>query len=329
MKFFSSYAVVLFLVARGQAAFKPPINNTLEHAVETECKTCPYSLCTNKKFYEYDTQVTLVCWTSGTVIDGDSNASTWLRTTDDCYVTQYDLTDYADETDLSFCGPESTEEHITYDSARTKYNTECNICDNNSNCEVIKYIKYGTDITVTCWTDEGALVIDDSTWLKTTDNCYVAQIGLEDPADKSVLDNCGPVGFVQVNYTYPEKVKQRSPSPVPVPKAEKELEKRYLLNITVGEDYAACHSCANTTCEVERRYPFNHEVIVQCYLDAGLPSPNSTYEEAYWYLTTDFCYVRELDFWESLFDREYFLKDVTQNQVPFANEDRISIPGML
>lgn len=71
MKFFSSVAPILLVVARGEAAFKPPINNTLEHAVETECKTCPYSLCTNKEFYEYDTQLTLVCWTSGTVIDGD------------------------------------------------------------------------------------------------------------------------------------------------------------------------------------------------------------------------------------------------------------------
>lgn len=31
------------------------------------------------------------------------------------------------------------------------------------------------------------------------------------------------------------------------------------------------------------------------------PNPNETY----WYFTTDFCYVREVDFWESLFDREF------------------------
>ncbi|KAA8574830.1 hypothetical protein EYC84_004075 [Monilinia fructicola] len=32
------------------------------------------------------------------------------------------------------------------------------------------------------------------------------------------------------------------------------------------------------------------------------PNPNETY----WYLTTDFCYVREVDFWESLFDQYRF-----------------------
>jgi hypothetical protein len=136
---------------------------------------------------------------------------------------------------------------------------------------------------------------------------------------------------LQVNYTYtpPEKVKQRSASPAPVATVEKELEKRYLLNITVGEDYAACHSCPNTTCEVERRYPFNHGVIVQCDVDAGLPYPNATYEYAYWYLTTDFCYVREVDFWESLFDREYFLLGVTPNQVLLTNGYRIPLPILL
>jgi len=64
--------IVGLLTVGADAAFKPPINNTLEPGVETECKTCPYSLCTNKAFYEYDTPVTLVCWTRGTVIDGDA-----------------------------------------------------------------------------------------------------------------------------------------------------------------------------------------------------------------------------------------------------------------
>ncbi|KAF7960792.1 hypothetical protein EAE96_000465 [Botrytis aclada] len=294
------------------AAFKPPFNNTLEQGVATECKTCPYSLCTNKEYYNYETVVSLICWTTGTVIDGDS---TWLRTSDDCYVTQYDLADYAGEyeTDLSFCGQDSTIEHITTAPATTKYNTECNICDDNASCEVIKYLKYGTDITVTCWTDLGGLVINDSTWLKTTDNCYVAQIGLEEPADKSELDYCGPVGFIQVNYTSPEK---RAPSPLSSnknshgslakhspPSSSHDLHKRYLLNITVGEDYASCYSTPSSASQLVKNYEWDHGVWVQCYVSV-FDSPNLN--ETDWYLTTDFCYVREVDFWESLFDQYRF-----------------------
>ncbi|ESZ98117.1 hypothetical protein SBOR_1496 [Sclerotinia borealis F-4128] len=302
--------IFMLLTDITNAAFKPPFNNTLEKGVATECKTCPYTLCTNKEFYDYGTVATLICWTSGTVIDGDS---TWLRTSDDCYITQYDLLDYAGEyeTDLSFCGEDSTVEHITTGPATTKYNTECNICDDNTSCEVVKYLKYGTDITVTCWTDLGAKVINDSTWLKTTDNCYVAEIGLEEPADKSNLDYCGPVGFVQLNYT-----SQRKRSSVPLnhdeesyhplvkhsPPLSHNLNKRYLLNLTVGEDYASCYSTPSSSGHLEREYEWDHGVWVQCYQDAVSTNPNETN----WYLTTDFCYVREVDFWESLFDQYRF-----------------------
>ncbi|KAF5871816.1 uncharacterized protein Bfra_008840 [Botrytis fragariae] len=289
------------------AAFKPPFNNTLEKGVATECKTCPYSLCTNKEYYDYDTVVSLICWTTGTAIDGDS---TWLRTSDDCYITQYDLADYAGEyeTDLSFCGQDSTIEHITTASATTKYNTECNICDDNASCEVIKYLKYGTDITVTCWTDLGDLVINDSTWLKTTDNCYVAQIGLEEPADKSELDYCGPVGFIQVNYTTPEK---RAPSPLnssknshgflakhSPPSLSNDLHKRYLLNITVGEDYAPCYSTPLQQVNWSR---VMNGIMVFGYNAMWIVSKTQIPMRR-----IDFCYVREVDFWESLFDQYRF-----------------------
>ncbi|RAL61783.1 hypothetical protein DID88_002846 [Monilinia fructigena] len=282
---FSALGIFLLFADITQAAFKPSFNNTLERGVATECKTCPYSLCTNQKYYDYDTIVSLICWTTGTVIDGDS---TWLRTSDDCYVTQYDLADYAGEyeTDLSFCGQDSTIEHITTAPATTKYNTECNICDDNSSCETIKYLKYGTDIAVTCWTDLGSLVINDSTWLKTTDNCYVAQIGLEEPADKTEIDYCGPVGFLQVNYTAPVG---RSASPLnpetshsslakhSPPSSSSDINKRYLLNITVGEDYARCYETPSSSSRLVKRYEWDHGVWVQ-----------------------------EVDFWESLFDQYRF-----------------------
>jgi hypothetical protein len=54
-------------------AVKPSINNTVESGMMTECKTCPYSLCTNKAYYGYlaEETVTLTCYTFGDVIGGD------------------------------------------------------------------------------------------------------------------------------------------------------------------------------------------------------------------------------------------------------------------
>jgi hypothetical protein len=53
------------------AQLKPSIINTVEKGVNTECKTCPWTLCTNKEFYEGTDNVTLTCWTHGTEIAGD------------------------------------------------------------------------------------------------------------------------------------------------------------------------------------------------------------------------------------------------------------------
>lgn len=72
-------------------------------------------------------------------------------------------TDFSsDETDLSYCGKASEEKHLTYDEATVKYDSECNICPDNASCETINYQKPGTDLTVTCWTDDGEAVIDDT-----------------------------------------------------------------------------------------------------------------------------------------------------------------------
>lgn len=113
--------------------------------------------------------------------------STWLQTSDGCYVTQYDLTTYngtcegtrlglhdcgeqrigtnhsvSDETDLSFCGPDSTEKHITLDTATVKFDSECNLCPDNLDCEVVNYLSPGTELSVTCWTDKGQAVVGNS-----------------------------------------------------------------------------------------------------------------------------------------------------------------------
>jgi hypothetical protein len=54
-------------------AVKPYINNSLEHGVNTECKTCPYSLCTNVAAYESEDPIKLTCWTHGDVISRGGN----------------------------------------------------------------------------------------------------------------------------------------------------------------------------------------------------------------------------------------------------------------
>jgi hypothetical protein len=65
-----------------------------------------------------------------------------------------------DETDLKFCGSASETQHLTKQAAKVKYDTECNICP-EIGCDTVSYLKPGTDLTVTCWTDEGDLLIND------------------------------------------------------------------------------------------------------------------------------------------------------------------------
>jgi hypothetical protein len=62
--------------------------------------------------------------------------------------------------DLAYCGKASETEHLTKQAAKTKYDTECNICPEIT-CDTVDYVKYGTDLTTTCWTDEGDLIIND------------------------------------------------------------------------------------------------------------------------------------------------------------------------
>lgn len=74
------------------AAFKPYIEREVEY--NTECKTCPRSLCPNKIAYgdNYgETRFNATCWTRGTRIMGDD---LWLGSEGGCYVTQYDVFEY-------------------------------------------------------------------------------------------------------------------------------------------------------------------------------------------------------------------------------------------
>ncbi|KAK7179961.1 hypothetical protein DPSP01_009871 [Paraphaeosphaeria sporulosa] len=255
--------------------------------VNTECKACPHSLCPNILAYEQGESANVTCWTRGTrIID----TTLWLRSTSDCYVTEYDLndniTDYTSA--LPYCGPGSEDEDLTLEDATLKYKTECRICPTIS-CDTVAYLKEDTDVELTCWTPDGQVIIDDPYWMKTTNNCYVAQKNLYSKPDITYLDPCGPIPYLEIEKHFNENgtsdVDKRDAAPEPGTFAPS-----YLINVTVGENYALCRSCAQETCRVERRYVFDQEVWLQCLVDT-----NGTW----WSETTDFCYVKNSDFWQS------------------------------
>jgi len=82
--------LALLLCTPVTAAVKPYINSTAEY--NTECKTCPHSLCPNKVAYGYGDNFNATCWTRGTKIVDDN---LWLKSEAGCYVTQYDVVEYA------------------------------------------------------------------------------------------------------------------------------------------------------------------------------------------------------------------------------------------
>jgi hypothetical protein len=153
--------------------------------------------------------------------------------------------------------------------------------------------------------------------VKTTDNCYVSETGLAYPANRFALANCGAIGFLQANYTGDHgaaghaarigKAAKAIPrsvdsEPIDIPPAEPveetDIGASYLISLTVGNDFADCRSCASVTCDIEEVYRFNQTVLAQCYKETTSANPNETY----WYETTDFCFVKTLDFWQSFDD---------------------------
>ncbi|KAF1977292.1 hypothetical protein BU23DRAFT_452765 [Bimuria novae-zelandiae CBS 107.79] len=269
--------VLVLPYAFGDSA--PAISTSAEY--NTECKTCPHSLCPNTLYYSTSELLNLTCWTHGTRI---ISTTLWLRSTSSCYLTEYDLADTTTDytSTLPYCGPDSEDEALTLEAATLRYKTECRICPGIT-CDTLAYLKEDTEVELTCWTPDGQVIIDDPYWMKTTNNCYVAQKNLYDKPDITYLDPCGPIPFLEIEKHFNEngtsEVDKRSP-----------VRPAYLINVTVGEEYALCHSCPEEKCEVERRYVFNQEVWLQCLVDS-----NGTW----WSETTDFCYVRNADFWQS------------------------------
>ncbi|KAH7396760.1 hypothetical protein DE146DRAFT_49831 [Phaeosphaeria sp. MPI-PUGE-AT-0046c] len=281
--------VTSLFVASTHAEIKPYINTTAD--VRTECKTCPYTLCTNKSFYDYYDPLNVTCWTHGTEVVGDP---TWLKTDAGCYVTQYHLTEYPGDytEDLPYCGSDSEKEFYTVEGNTVKYKTECLNCPELT-CGVKAYLSEDTDVELTCWVPDGYVIIDDPYWLKTTENCYVARKNLWSAPDLTYLDPCGPIPFLEPDddtVKDPTNSEKRNPEPEPIPDLV-ERSAKYLVNVTIGEEYSYCRTCAAESCEAERRYEFNQEVYLQC-----LVILNTT---VYWSMTTDFCYINNADLWQS------------------------------
>ncbi|KAF2744716.1 hypothetical protein M011DRAFT_408020 [Sporormia fimetaria CBS 119925] len=292
-----SAPLYLLLSTPTTAQLKSSIPTAAEY--NTECKTCPRSLCPNvHAYYSYDT-MNVTCWTQGTKIMGDD---LWLRTGENCYVTQYDVLEYPGDytTDLAYCGraSERWEQHVTRQENTIRWRAECRLHPELGS-DVVAWLKEETDVVLTCWSEEGQIVIDDAYWLKTTQNCYVSRKHLLSSPDLTSLDHCGPIPMLEWEKHHNENgtsdVNKRSASPSPdahpdpVPEI---LESRmYLINVTVGEEYAYCRSCAQATCRSVRRFEFNDEVWLQC----GVGYENGDK----WVLTTDFCYMNVTDFWQA------------------------------
>lgn len=152
-------------------------------------------------------------------------------------------------------------------------------------------------------------------WFKTTNNCYVSQQGLYEKPDRDSLDYCGPIplleianhnnenGTSEVNKREPEpeasELIERDPAPAPVEEAPRKSflssllarAEKYLIQVTVGEEYAYCRECPKDSCKSQKRYEYNQSVVLQC-----LVRPEN---DTYWSQTTDFCYMKSSDFWES------------------------------
>lgn len=167
-----------FVVAEQHHATRPRQTGStttpsrVESGINTECKTCPYELCINAAAYDSSTDLTLTCWTRGeTIVD----TNLWYKTTDGCYVTEWDIIEgnckswsssgstsssrTVDTGVISYCG--EVEETYTQGPSRTVFNTECNIVPDfvPELADHTKMYQPDIDLTLTCYTDDGSQVL--------------------------------------------------------------------------------------------------------------------------------------------------------------------------
>ncbi|KAF4636607.1 hypothetical protein G7Y89_g1470 [Cudoniella acicularis] len=286
------------------AAVVPNITTT-STGVDVECKSCPYDLCTNVKAYSrFDTNITVSCWTHGQNVAGQDGDRIWLGTPDKCYVAQYNL-DYngTAQSDLAYCGEESSARFFTTQPSKTRYDTECNI-NPDYRSDTSKYYPNDVDLTLTCWTKDEtnfySEVIGNLYWYKTNDNCYSSETGFWGVPDRDALDNCGAIADLELNTTSGDGLK-RPKTTKPKPKKPVTLrvgkEKRYLRQDSIESDHAFCRELPTVNSSIVLTYPANHTITAQCTIETTdvteYPASGT------WDLTTDFCYVAEDDLWDA------------------------------
>ncbi|SPO07030.1 uncharacterized protein DNG_09724 [Cephalotrichum gorgonifer] len=328
---FSVLIAYLLPLARAQLDEDSPSADTshktaIEQSVEYAalCRTCPYSICTH--VYESTQRHNLTCWTQGDVI-GDTDM--WLRTTDGCYLAEYDLIEYEGDfsAELDYCG--NIPLAVTQERATVRYLSEC-LWGYETGNEGIAYYGRDVDITVTCWA-EGSEVIGDLYWYKTLDYCWVSGAGLWDkpgmytpesvsrfafhvPAhdsfflpdvDRETLEWCGPPVSPRQNLTV-EPLHTDGAKPTPLPPDEDEAEdeggrgdlnlglsRRWLSPGQVSEEDVGCYTCArwagNETCDLVTTYKFNQTAVIQCA---------ATWDAiTIFTYTTDWCWMNGSQFW--------------------------------
>ncbi|PSR84251.1 hypothetical protein BD289DRAFT_264266 [Coniella lustricola] len=293
------------------------VPSTVEDGIQTECKTCPYKLCTNVAAYEYGHTTNLTCWTEG---DKIVDTTTWFKTTDDCYVTEWDLVEGNYTEVLSYCG--SVEQTYTTGPSKTVYNTECNIIPEfvESEEDHTKMYQPEVDLTLTCFTNEGEAVLGNTVWYKTLSNCYVPEAEIE--FVDATLDDCGPIPFMEAKMREPDPEASGVAQPVPLVAsssafggaststspsttttsttapgpllARKDTDragssKRWLYITQIGDDFADCLSHPDSSSSKVKQYPFGGYVIVQC---AGYSENEADNDQIYLY-TEDFCWIND------------------------------------
>jgi hypothetical protein len=114
--------------------------------------------------------------------------------------------------------------------------------------------------------------------MKTTNNCYVAQKNLYSKPDITYLDSCGPVPSLEFanhnNQNGTSDVNKRTEN-----SKRNDMAVMYLVNVTIGEEYAPCRTCTKESCQPKKVYEFDQEVYIQCITEVSNATSSTWWAE--------------------------------------------------